>query len=45
MNLKISQIIFLIPAKAEGIMFYNEIIVNNTAYGNTERGCISVVSI
>ena len=45
MNLKISQIIFLIPAKAEGIMFYNEIIVNNTAYGNTERGCISDVSI
>lgn len=45
MNLKFFQIIFLIPAKAEGIMFYNGIIVNNTAYGNEERRCISDAGI
>ncbi len=34
MNLKISQINFLIPAKAEGIRFYNELIANSTFYDN-----------
>ncbi len=45
MNLKFFQIIFLIPAKAEGIMFYNGIIVNNAAYSKEERRCISDVGI